>query len=79
MQGSGDTMLLFTPVEQQTTVLKFGRKRKNKEFKDCSKPWSEKVDLSGISCSMIFFVVDYYQTHNILILTFKFIHIVSAL
>ena len=35
IQGSGDTMSLFTPVEQQTTVSKFGRKRKNKEFKDC--------------------------------------------
>ena len=35
IQGSGDTMSLFTPVEQQTTVSKFGRRRKNKEFKDC--------------------------------------------
>ena len=34
MQDSGDTIALFTPVEQQTNVSKFGRK-KNKEFKDC--------------------------------------------
>ena len=31
MQGSSDTTPLFTPVEQQTTVSKFGRKRKKTE------------------------------------------------
>ena len=35
IQASGDTMSLFTPVEQRTTVSKFGRIRKSKEFKDC--------------------------------------------